>query len=131
MDYLHTTAQGVQPPLAPYYLRPKKETTVTEHNHTTIVEGCFRCSLGMDEEVGMTNVTPREHKAFMLGYERGQESGHDDAVDLHERLEKAVKELQTLAGKSLGDPKEASRLRGKVEGVKLALSYMRETWRDI
>lgn len=46
--------------------------------------------------------------------------------DLTERLHRAVDNLASLASDPrLGDY-EGARLRGKIEGVKLALSYMEE-----
>lgn len=49
----------------------------------------------------------------------------DDWADLRARLERATNLLAAMMAASAGEP-EAARLRAKLEGVNLALSYMRE-----
>lgn len=49
--------------------------------------------------------------------------------DLSERLHRAVDVLGAMASDPSNDPLEAARLRGKIEGVKLALSYLNESAR--
>lgn len=46
--------------------------------------------------------------------------------ELIERLEKAALELDGLANQNRGFNQEIARLKGKAEGVRLAMSYVKE-----
>lgn len=51
----------------------------------------------------------------------------DNSAETVARLERAIVRLQENAAIARGFPSEKARLEGKVEGVKLALSYLRES----
>lgn len=65
---------------------------MTEHRHSTYVEGCYRCSLSRDEEVGMTNVTEREYEAFLRGFALGEERLLEDQQE--EAIRSTVEALE-------------------------------------
>lgn len=52
-------------------------------------------------------------------------TAQDVIMELSIRMEKAARDLNTLAG-TAGNPEEQDRLFGKEEGVRLALSYVKE-----
>lgn len=91
---------------------------MTDHTHLTLVDGCYRCDLHRDEVTGLVNTTPREWQAFNTGWDASQEQKRDVLDDLVERLEGASESLSGLP--------TSERLQGKIEGVRLALSYVRE-----
>lgn len=102
---------------------------MTEHSHSTHVEGCYRCELGRDEVVGLINTTEREYKAFNNGWERGQEDLRFVLEDLQQRMQRAIAEFEGLLLTVSAKSQDATRLNGKAQGMRLALSCVEEELR--
>lgn len=96
---------------------------MTAHNHSTHVEGCYRCELGLDEVTGLTNTTAREYEAFTRGHAQATEDAKEQVADLQERIRRAVETMLSMA--AVPD----DRLMGKIQGVRLVGSYVDEVQR--